>query len=310
MGHEDAINGKTIRIYLVNGVSSGVLTAEIINWTGKMIVCPRTQLAELAKRDEARRTGAYLLVGPDPAQPSKELVYIGESDNVFKRLVTQHDKDEKKDFWNRTVLIISKDENLTKSHVRYLESRLIYLTKSAGRANLTNDTHPEPNLLPEPDVADMEFFIAQVQMILPVLGLTFTQPKPISSEAGSSFSPVFELAIVGAHATAQQVGDDFIVLKGSTARKQGVDSWTSYRSLREQLVEEGRLVDSLDPQFYVFGEDVVFDSPSGGAAVVAARNMNGRQAWKLKMDGRSYEEWYQDKLKSLGVGTSEAEEVV
>ena len=41
------MKGKTIRIYLVDGVPTGILTAEIINWTGKVIVAPRTKLAEL-----------------------------------------------------------------------------------------------------------------------------------------------------------------------------------------------------------------------------------------------------------------------
>jgi hypothetical protein len=237
------MHGKTIRIYLVDGVPTGVLTAEIINWTGKVIVCPRSQLAELGKRNESRRTGIYFLVGADPQQPSKELVYVGEGENVLRRLV-HHDKDEKKDFWSRTVLVISKDENLTKSHVRYLESRLIQMVTDAGRANLTNDTAPEPSSLPEPDVADMEFFIQQVQMVLPVLGFNFTQPRPAVGSVGGdgdTVSPLFELSVGGAHARAQQVGDDFVVLKGSTARRQGVDSRASYRSLREQLVEEGRL---------------------------------------------------------------------
>ncbi len=44
--------GKTIRLYLVEGVPSGIITAEIMNWTGKATVCPRSQLAELASRDE------------------------------------------------------------------------------------------------------------------------------------------------------------------------------------------------------------------------------------------------------------------
>jgi hypothetical protein len=59
--------------------------------------------------------------------------------------------------WERTVVIVIKDENLTKSHVRYLESRLIKMAQDARRANLTDDTAPEPASLPEPDVADMEF---------------------------------------------------------------------------------------------------------------------------------------------------------
>src|SRR5207248_591673 len=42
------MNGRTIRIYLVDGVPSGILTAEIMNWTGKVIVSPRSQLDQLA----------------------------------------------------------------------------------------------------------------------------------------------------------------------------------------------------------------------------------------------------------------------
>src|SRR3954463_3936473 len=115
------MNGRTIRIYLVDGVPNGILTAEIINWTGKVVVAPRAQLDQLASRPEARRTGLYLLIGTDPESPTRDLVYVGEGDSVFERLL-KHNRDEGKDFWSQTVLVISKDENLTKSHVRYLES--------------------------------------------------------------------------------------------------------------------------------------------------------------------------------------------
>src|SRR5262245_52655579 len=129
--------GKTLRIYLVDGVPSGVWTAEIMNWTGKFLVAPRSQLAQLGSREEAKRTGIYLLVGPDPENTNRERVYVGESDNVLDRL-KQHNNDEKKGFWTRTVVVVGKDENLTKSHVRYLESRLIALTKQANLATLDN----------------------------------------------------------------------------------------------------------------------------------------------------------------------------
>ena len=77
MAHE-----KTIRLYLVDGVSTGTLTAEIINWTGSIVVSPRSQLPALAKRGETKRTGVYFLVGPDPDKPPFDLVYVGEADNV------------------------------------------------------------------------------------------------------------------------------------------------------------------------------------------------------------------------------------
>ena len=51
--------GKTIRIYLVDGKPSGILSAEIINWTGSVLVSPRSNLSDLAKREEVRRTGIY-----------------------------------------------------------------------------------------------------------------------------------------------------------------------------------------------------------------------------------------------------------
>lgn len=235
----------------------------------------------------------YLLVGADPENSARDLVYIGESDNVFDRL-RQHNADEAKDFWSRTVLIVSKDENLTKSHVRHLESRLISLAKQANRARLTNDTDPEPAPLPEPDVADMEFFLGQVQMVLPVLGFTFTQQLPVVQ--GSKSSPLLVMNPVNTFATAQEVDGDFIVLKGSTARKQGVESWTTYRTLRDQLVQEGKLVDAGNDGLLVFTEDVPFSSPSAAAAVVYGGNQNGRIVWKLKESGQTYQQWQEQKL--------------
>ena len=80
-----------------------------------MLVAPRSQLDQLSKREEVRRTGVYPFVGPDPDDPSRALASIGEGDNVLKRLL-RHNKNEAKDFWERTVVIVSKGENLTKSN--------------------------------------------------------------------------------------------------------------------------------------------------------------------------------------------------
>jgi len=292
------MNGKTIRLYLVNGSPTDILTAEIINWTGKVIVAPRSQLADLAKRDEVRRTGVYCLVGPDPENPLRDAVYFGEGDNVLTRL-TAHDKDESKDFWTRCAVVISKDQNITKSHGRYLESRLISIAYQADRATIHNGTAPPLPPLPEPDIADMEYFLEQLQMMLPVLRFTFLQPKPTVTPAGgqstSAESPLFLLSAVGAEAQAREINGEFVVLKGSTARKEGLKSWTSYKSLREQLVGERKLVESGQPDYYVFSDDVTFSSPSAGAAVVNAGNMNGRTNWKTET-GETYQQWHDKKL--------------
>lgn len=298
--------GKTIRIYLADGVPNGILTAEIINWTGKVIVGARTQLTALAKRDEVRRTGVYCLVGPDPERLHQDRVYVGEADNVMARLAA-HEKDESKDFWTRAAIVISKDENLTKSHGRYLESRLIGVAHAAGRAVVTNGTAPPAPPLPESDVADMEYFLDQVQMVFPVLGLSFLQPKPDQGSApgGTGLSgTVFVVNEGKRQARAAIINDEFVVLKGSPARKRGVASWDSYRGQRDDLVAAQQPFDSDDPDYYVFADNVPFASPSAAAAVVAAANRNGRMNWRVEATGQTYAQWQEEKLAQAGTPAS------
>ena len=295
--------GRTIKMFLVEGNSSGIVTADIMNWTGKVIVTPRSLLSNLSSRDDAKRTGVYFLVGNDVEDPDMERVYVGESDNVFERLV-QHEKKQEKEFWTRTVFVISKDENLTKAHTLFLESRLIQLVVDAGRAAIDNGTRPQ-KALPESDTSDMEYFLSQVQMMLPVLGFTFLQqkPKPNVSPAGApavgdDASPEFELRTDNAVATAKEVDGEFIVLSGSTARSVEAASLSEgYRRRRANLISRGVLV--LKDNYYEFTENETFDSPSGAACAVAGMNANGRTYWKVKATGQTYADWHAARLPTL-----------
>lgn len=295
------MNGRSIRIYLVDGDASGLLTAEVMNWSGKLLVSPRTKLADLAKREEIVRTGVYILAGPDPENPSGEIVYIGEGDNVFKRLAS-HDKDERKEFWTRCVAVISKDLNLTKAHVRYLESRLISMGYVAGRAKIHNGTAPPLPPMPEADVADMEGFLQHIELVLPVLGFSFLKPKPSvgdqknAATGATDTSPIFEFSSGDATAKAREIDGEFIVLKGSTATLEPRASWTSYRELRQQLVDDKKLVEIPDKGLLLFAEDVYLSSPSAGAAIVAGGNTNGRTAWKVAQTKQTYADWHQSQL--------------
>jgi hypothetical protein len=307
------MGGRTIKLFLLDGTPMGVIAAEVMNWTGKVYLSPRAQLPVLKSRDEARRSGVYMLVGPDPEGSGKTRVYVGESDNVIGR-IQQHDRDESKDFYERTVLVISKDEQLTKAHARYLENRLISLASVNGTALLTNDTRGAIDVrLPESDRADMEAFLEYVQIVLPVLGIGFTQPQLSAAslvatiaatgagDTASGVSPMFVLSAAGAVGRAREITGQFLLLAGSTARKQATNSWTAYRSTRDQLVADGKLVDSVDdPACYIVREDIAFNSPSAAAAVVAARNMNGRQAWRTDQ-GETYQQWYERRLTAVPV---------
>jgi hypothetical protein len=299
--------GRSVRLYLVDGTPTGILTAEIMNWTGHVLVAPRSKLPNALQRPEATRTGLYFLVGDDPDQPTKERVYVGEGDSVIDRLKS-HSKDVSKDFWTRACLVTSKDFNLTKAHVRYLESRFVQVIRSADRANVANGNEPALKNLPESDVADMEFFIQQVQVVLPVVGFDFLRPRPtahlVSASIESDVTPSDPLDLVmtsgkyGFEARAVEVDGEITVLKGSRGSTE-VFSTNIYGALREQLLKEGRLVTVDDPRFVEFAEDVTFPSPSAAAAVIKNRNTNGRTSWKLANSGQSLKDWQDTSLERL-----------
>lgn len=231
------------------------------------------------------------------------MAYIGEGDDVGERLA-QHARPEEpggKDFWDRVVVLTSKDANLTKAHARYLESRLIDIAKSGGRSGLQNYAFPQPPPLPEADVSDMEYFIAQAQIILPVLGVNIfriTARTNIGVDATaarptSAVSPVFVLQLVreGTRANAVEVDGEFTVLKGSQARPKWTGGEHSYKSLHAWLVEEGVLVLAPAGGTLLFSRDFVFSSPSAAGAAVTGRQTNGRIDWKMEKTGVSFGEW-------------------
>jgi hypothetical protein len=302
-----ASEGRTIRLFLVDGTPTGLITAEIMNWSGHALVAPRSRIGEVLKREEAGRTGIYFLVGDDPSQPTKAKVYVGEGDVVADR-IKSHATDESKDFWTRFCLITSKDANLTKAHVRFLESRLIEITHIAGRANLANGNDPGKKSLPESDVADMEFFLQQIGLILPVVGFDFLRPQASSSSsptqpstANDGPSNPIELILTskkyGYEATAIEVDTEITVLSGSRAMAGKEFTQNSYAPLRDQLVKDGRLKSVPGKQLLEFVENVSFSSPSAAAAVINNHNSNGRVEWKLKSTGQTLKEWQDSQVE-------------
>lgn len=293
--------GRSVRLFLVDGNATGLITAEIMNWTGHVLAGSRSGLPAFLKRQELDRTGIYFLTGPDPTDPDTVQLYIGESDNVRKRLV-QHSKDENKDFWEHTCVVTSKDQNITKAHARYLESRLIAIANAVGTATVVNGTAPPPVALPEADASDMEFFVDQLRLILPVLGLDFMRLHKAAGRmtigateqpGQADAAPLFLLASKkkGLEAQAREIDGEFVVLAGSNAAKD----WTgtadhSYSRRHAQLIKSGKLVPG-DKSRLRFTEDVAFRSPSAASAVILGRQDNGRTTWKVGSSNVTYGDW-------------------
>ncbi len=279
--------GKSIRIYLADGSVTGIRHAEIVNWTGQGIACPRKKVSDLSTWQEATSPGVYFLLGRG-GQTEKPIGYIGEAENVFKRLQKHLSK---KDFWNEVIFFTNKDENLTKSHVKFLESKLILLAHVSNRYVLDNGNKPQEPLLPRADRDAMFEFMNNIRLLLGTLGHKILEP--LTTKASTLAPTILEkiknvdqaLEIEMAHkeikAQGMQTNEGIVVLKGSLALKSIKESLSpGYKKLKETLIKDSTLTSS--GAYLSFTEDCLFSSPSAAAAIIVGHAMNGRIAWKTK----------------------------
>ncbi|UEJ82929.1 GIY-YIG nuclease family protein [Brachybacterium halotolerans subsp. kimchii] len=308
------MNGKQIRLFLTDGRPGGLMTAEIMNWTGHVLKGKRIDLGEIRTRTEATRTGIYILFGAGP--DGDPLAYIGQSDDVAKRLANH---DAKKDFWSEVVIVTSKDANLTSAHVRYLEARLVRLAQEKARVPLANVQEPTGGAdLPEADASDMDYFIEQLSIIMPVLGYDIFRGRSHAPSQGPAFhaadeqpeldlasaaadSPEFRLQIKDIDARAQMIDGEFTVLQGSTVsarmrKGRSSHSESTARQFQNRAVQHAEMlkfvtVPEPDAAVGTLDRDMVFSSPSAAGAVVQGHaSCNGRRSW-IASDGRSYGAW-------------------
>lgn len=271
----------TIKLFLAQGDPKRLRTAELSNWSGKAVAGPRSEFDELLAREESLQAGVYLLTGIDP-DSGKPALYVGEAECIKDRVKAHLQKD----FWNQIVFFVSKDENLTKSHIRYLEGRLLDQAKTAKRCTLMNGQSSGARL-PESDREDMEVFLEKIDQLLPVLGVELLVAVSKQPELGQKERELLFCEIKGVRASGYVVPNGLLVLKGSqavTKERPSVDKWPGPRLMRQKLLDEGVLVDRGD--CLEFTEDSEFSSPSAAAAIIHGGHANGLTAWKSR-DGRT-----------------------
>lgn len=314
--------GRTLKLFLADGTADGLIVSEIINWTGQIFKFPRESLSVFLGRKESARTGIYILSGIE-IDTDEPVIYVGESDNVGERL-RQHEKDISKSFWNSTYVINSKDYNLTKAHALYLEATIVKKSQQSQKFNVVNIKSKEYENLPESDISDMNYFLEQIYLSLPVLGLDIFIPESIVRSKAeistinaihdSAFDEALVLrqsplpAITGSESIEVILSDPkhdvearglesngkILVISGSRARKNAQVLTPTYKSLRESLFARGILRDSIDRNYSEFLSDYLFDSPSAASAVILGRSDNGRSSWKEVKSGKSLGQLYRE----------------
>lgn len=271
------MTSATIKLFLPHGDAKRLRVGEVSNWTGKALAAPRTELDDLLAREELASAGIYFLLGTNPDSGNPQ-VYIGEAEVIRDRL-KQH-KAKALEFWNSIVVFVSKDENLTKAHIRFLENRLWQEAKRAGRYELENVNGSSPKL-PESDREDVEVFLSRIRQVLPVLGSDLLTPIAGSTRPTAA-QPNLICKIKTAIAHGRRTEAGFVVFKDSTAvlalRPSAEGQHPFVVARRDKLVQDGTLIEKGG--VYVFAQDTEFTSPSAAAAIIHGGGANGLTAWR------------------------------
>lgn len=285
--------GRSLELYFIDGRPDGMLTAEVFNWTGHVLVTPRTRLKEALARPQSSFTGVYLLLGERDGKP---LAYIGEGEDIAARMKSH---EANKDWWTTAVLVTSAANNLHKAHAKFLESRLVEEAKKVGVMPLDNGNTPPRPGLSESARANMEAFLDYLFMVLPAVRIDMfvqnVRPAAVATSSAPSTTTSVQFTLdypkQGLKAVAVLEDGEFVVQAGSQARAswEGQEKATSaYASLHDDLKRSGVLI--LNGDHCVFAENYAFSSPSAAAAVVYGRQAQGTTAWKTSI-GQTYKDW-------------------
>ncbi|WP_312114343.1 GIY-YIG nuclease family protein [Brevibacillus reuszeri] len=297
------MRGKSIKLYIMGEEYKNLKTAELSNWTGKAYIGQRKHVQMLQNIEEVSSPGLYLLISEFEESYQKK-IYIGEADEVNVRISEQF---KKKDWWSDFVIFISKDANLTKSHVRYLERELYEIAiKNKTTIETINGNTPPGSKLPVSECDDMNDFNENIIFVLSNLGiLDFTKTQITDENINNKRkqeSDIFYLNVPGAKGEVTKearliiIEGTYRLLSDSYIRKDHVSSFSShnYARLRRQLEEDGFFEASDSESYFKLCRDIDFKSPSAAAAIVRNSSMNGRKEWKLK-SGISLDE-YENRL--------------
>ena len=262
---------RTIQIFLPDGDPTGIRIAELTTSIIRVIEVPRNVVSQFAKSDEAKQVGFYFLFGGD----THNEVYIGQSGNLGYRL-TQHSKNDDRDL-ERALVVVSLTNNLTQTHVLYLESLSIERAKACERYTVINGNAGQRPHTPIPLRDDCDDIHEIAALLMATLG--YPVFEPLIDSAKSEEQKLFFCSRSGADAKAIFTNEGLVVLKGSRGLlNPSGKSRPDIVKAKDRLVESGVL--EIVGDATVFTRDWLFSTPSGAANAVVVMPANGWREWK------------------------------
>lgn len=262
--------GKRIQLFLLDGTPNGRWICELSNWTGIVYKIPRNYVLRCEDRKELLSPGIYFLFGKD--ETAKPLIYIGEAENIMNRL-KQHLRG--KDYWNEVIVFTSKDTNLNKAHIKYLENRFYTFALEARRYRVMNSSIPTRSSISEAEQSELEEFLYNAKIMVNTLGHKVFESFLDETEQVKNINKYY-INVANVSAVGIPTADGFVLLKGSIIHNN-----TAFQSVGKGIAEliresrkDGKIVGNE------LQEDMLFATSSAAAAFAMGYAVSGPKTWK------------------------------
>lgn len=168
-----------LTFHVVSASLEGVVKVTRARWSEMVYRFPRTALKEAGAVEELQGSGIYFLMGEKEGRPS---LYIGQAQNVYRRLM-QHSVNDSKGFWAQTLVLTSTgDAVFNAAHLNYLENRFHELATDAARMDIENSMPPSVGCGITTIQQEMDECITHTGVVLNLMGYHFLEKQPESME--------------------------------------------------------------------------------------------------------------------------------
>jgi hypothetical protein len=271
---------KKITIFQMEDIENSPKTIDIHGSSLSVVYIPRIRLKEyMEKLNEFKHPGVYILKSDSESGVFSEKVYIGEGEPLKDR-ISQHISNDKNEFKECVIITSTRENELTKAHIKNMESKLFEIAINCKNAEVDNTNRPTKSSISLADESYINDFIEQIKIILPLCGFNCFIPTTIITD-NLIKDNIF--TIIQKNIKAEMVIEqgNYIVLKGSRAKKDTTSNFKyhhTYKELRDRLINNNILM--LENDEYVFQENTVFTSSSAASTIVLGYPISGLEAWK------------------------------
>ncbi|TDW20161.1 uncharacterized protein DUF4357 [Rhizobium azibense] len=293
MSYDEQV-GRVVKIFITGKDPRSLRTVELDNWTGVAISGQPEFFKKALEAEVLARSCVYLLIRSGAEDDLPE-IYVGESDDFSQRYTNSKFPIE----FDTFLIFTSKDDNLTRAHVKWLEEKLWSILRgNSGKVVVANANKPTSSNLPRADIATMQTYLGNMIYVLEALGYDLFSVKERTSVSSSGQiehrRTEAQDLVIDLFATLPKRLDDkaflryedgaYVLTSGSKVNAKITESLPSnVRKLREQLLRDGGLLDRGD--HLELTRDIPFSKPSPASALVKGRSSTGYQDWLRMVDG-------------------------